>query len=50
MDPDTPLIIDLSDLPRPRARRLKYLGLVRDGSQDGRLVSGYWANRPAYVK
>jgi len=42
MDPDTPLIIDLSDLPRPRARRLKYLGLVRDGSQDGRLVSGYW--------
>jgi len=38
---DTPLIIDLSDLPRPRARKLKYLSLVRDGSE-GKLVSGYW--------
>lgn len=38
---DTPLIIDLSDLPRPRARKLKYLSLVRDGSEGG-LVSGYW--------
>lgn len=40
--PDTPLIIDLSDLPRPRARKLKYIAHVRDGSDDGRLVNGYW--------
>ncbi|MGH7178675.1 MAG: transposase [Tepidisphaeraceae bacterium] len=39
--PDTPLIVDLSDLPRPRARKLKYLSLVRDGSE-GSLVNGYW--------
>jgi hypothetical protein len=39
---DTPLIVDLSDLARPRARKLKYLALVRDGSDDGKLVSGYW--------
>lgn len=42
IDPDTPLIIDLCDLPRPRARELAYLRLVRDGSDDGRLVYGYW--------
>jgi hypothetical protein len=41
VQPDTPLIVDLSDLPRPRARKLKYLSLVRDGSED-KLVSGYW--------
>jgi hypothetical protein len=39
---DTPLIVDLTDLARPRARKLKYLALVRDGSNDGKLVSGYW--------
>jgi hypothetical protein len=40
---DTPLIVDLTDLPRPRARKLKYLALVRDGSDpDHRLVNGYW--------
>jgi hypothetical protein len=40
---DTPLILDLTDLARPRARKLKYLALVRDGSdEDHRLVSGYW--------
>lgn len=38
---DTPLIIDLTDLAKPRARRMKYLALVRDGSED-RLVNGYW--------
>jgi hypothetical protein len=38
---DTPLVVDLSDLPRPRARKLKYLAQVRDGSE-GELVSGYW--------
>lgn len=42
IEPDTPLIIDLCDLARPRARKLKYLALVRDGSDDGKLVNGYW--------
>jgi hypothetical protein len=42
IEPDTPLIVDLSDLARPRARKLKYLALVRDGSNDGKLVNGYW--------
>jgi hypothetical protein len=36
------LILDLCDLTKPRARTLKYLALVRDGSDDGRLVNGYW--------
>ena len=39
--PDTPLIIDLTDLPRPRARKLPYLALVRDGSEQ-KLHYGYW--------
>lgn len=39
--PDTPLIIDLTDLAKPRARKMKYLALVRDGSE-GSLVNGYW--------
>jgi hypothetical protein len=39
--PDTPLIIDLTDLAKPRAKKMKYLALVRDGSED-RLVKGYW--------
>ena len=38
---DTPLIIDLTDLAKPRARKMKYLSLVRDGSE-GTLVKGYW--------
>jgi hypothetical protein len=38
---DTALIIDLCDLAKPRARRMKYLALVRDGSED-KLVYGYW--------
>ena len=39
--PETPLIIDLTDLAKPRARKMKYLALVRDGSED-KLVKGYW--------
>jgi|GEM_PF-1604760 hypothetical protein len=39
--PDTPLIIDLTDLAKPRARKMKYLALVRDGSEH-KLVTGYW--------
>jgi hypothetical protein len=38
--PDTPLIIDLTDLAKPRAKKMKYLALVRDGSED-QLVKGY---------
>lgn len=41
VEPDTPLIIDLTDLPRPRGRKLPYIRLVRDGSED-RLHYGYW--------
>jgi len=50
IEPDTALIIDLTDLAKPRARRMKYLGLVRDGSE-GQLVMGYWCIETyAYLK
>lgn len=47
VQPDTPLILDLCDLAKPRATTLKYLALVRDGSARDRddrprLVNGYW--------
>ena len=43
VQPDTPLLLDLTDLAKPRARKLKYLAYVRDGSDpDHRLVPGYW--------
>lgn len=38
---DTPIIIDLTDLPRPRGTKLPYISLVRDGSE-GKLHLGYW--------
>jgi hypothetical protein len=41
IQPQTPLVIDLTDLAKPRARKMKYLALVRDGSE-GKLVTGYW--------
>lgn len=41
IEPDTPLIIDMTDIAKPRARKMKYLNLVRDGSED-KLVKGYW--------
>jgi len=41
IQPDTALILDLTDLAKPRARRMAYLDLVRDGSA-GQLVKGYW--------
>lgn len=41
VQPDTLLIIDLTDLAKPRARKMKYLAMVRDGSEN-RLVKGYW--------
>lgn len=39
--PDTPIPIDLTDLAKPRARKMKYLNLVHDGSEHKR-VTGYW--------
>jgi hypothetical protein len=42
VQPDTPLVLDLCDLAKPRARTLEHLALVRDGSDGGRLVYGYW--------
>lgn len=41
IQPDTPIPIDITDLAKPRAKRLKYLDLVRDGSEK-KLVPGYW--------
>jgi len=32
IDPETLLIMDLTDLAKPRAKKMKYLSLVRDGS------------------
>ena len=31
IEPDTPLIIDLTDITKPRARKMKYINLVSDG-------------------
>lgn len=38
---NTLLILDLSDIAKPYARRMEYLDRVRDGSCD-ELVDGYW--------
>lgn len=37
----TPIIIDLTDLAKPRARKMKYIAHVRDASEH-KLVPGYW--------
>jgi hypothetical protein len=39
---DTPIILDLSDIAKPFAKKMDYLATVRDGST-GELVNGYWA-------
>jgi len=41
IQPDTPIVIDLTDLAKPRAKKMKYLAYVRDGSEH-KLVPGYW--------
>lgn len=47
---DTPMLIDITDIAKPRARRMKYLAMVRDGSED-KLVPGYWCVEVyAYLK
>lgn len=38
---DTPIILDLSDIAKPYAKKMDYLATVRDGSS-GNLVNGYW--------
>jgi hypothetical protein len=37
----TPIILDLSDIAKPLAKKMDYLATVRDGST-GQLVNGYW--------
>jgi hypothetical protein len=39
--PDATIIIDMTDIAKPRARKMEYIDLVRDGSE-GKLVTGYW--------
>jgi hypothetical protein len=41
----TLLILDLSDLRKKYAEKMEYLATVRDGSEDGELVDGYWTNQ-----
>jgi hypothetical protein len=41
IDENTPIILDLSDLGKPLAKKMDYLATVRDGST-GKLVNGYW--------
>lgn len=41
----TLLILDLSDLKKPYAEKMEYLATVRDGSDNGELVDGYWTNQ-----
>lgn len=41
IQPETPLIIDMTDIAKPRARKMQYIATVRDGSE-GNLTSGYW--------
>jgi hypothetical protein len=41
IDNDTPMILDLSDLCKPLAKKMDYIATVRDGST-GKLVNGYW--------
>ena len=38
---ETPIILDLSDIAKPFAKKMDYLATVRDGSS-GQLVNGYW--------
>jgi hypothetical protein len=38
---DTPIILDLSDIAKPYAKKMDYLATVRDAST-GELVNGYW--------
>ena len=49
VQPDTPLRLDPTDPAKPRAKKRKYLGLVRDG-RTGTLVHGYgWVEVYAHL-
>ena len=41
IQPDTPIIIDMTDIAKPRAKKMQYISTVRDGSE-GNLTTGYW--------
>ena len=41
----TLLILDLSDIKKKYAEKMEYLAQVRDGSEDGDIVDGYWTNQ-----
>lgn len=41
----TLLILDLSDLRKKYAEKMEHLTTVRDGSEDGEFVDGYWTNQ-----
>jgi hypothetical protein len=40
---DTLLVLDLSDIHKKYAREMEYLTMVRDGSDGGAIVNGYWS-------
>lgn len=42
---DTLLILDLSDLKKKYAEKMEHMARVRDGSDKGELVNGYWTNQ-----
>ncbi len=42
---DTLLILDLSDLYKKYAEKMEYLAKVRDGSDGGAIVNGYWTTQ-----
>ena len=42
---DTLLILDLGDIHKKYAEKMEYLAMVRDGSQQGEIVDGYWTNQ-----
>lgn len=44
VEPDTALILDRTDLAKPRAKKMRYVDLVHDGSED-QLVWGTGASR-----
>jgi hypothetical protein len=41
----TLLILDLSDLKKKYAKKMEHMATVRDGSDGGELVDGYWTNQ-----
>jgi len=42
---DTLLILDLSDIKKKYAEKMEYLAQVRDGSEEGEIVDGYWTTQ-----